>query len=119
MPDAPCYMETRYGFRDLGYLCQPSRIAQVKVVATRRSGNQLIGQVKNETGQTVRYAIVNYLVPVPNSAEMPQAAYTFVAPVILQPGQVGEFVITLTQPSPVQITTVEWETVPGNVAGIY
>jgi hypothetical protein len=118
-PDAPCYMETRYGWVDLSYMCQPPRVAQVKVVGTRQSGNRLVGQVKNETGKTVRYTIVNYLAPASNPAEMPQAAYTFVAPVILEPGQIGEFTITLNQPGPIQITTVDWEAVPDNVAGAY
>jgi hypothetical protein len=114
IPDAPCYMETRYGFVDLTYMCQPQRVAQVTVVGTQRSGNRITGQVRNDTGQPVRYAVVNYSFSSVQSG--PQTGYTFVTPVTLQPGQTGNFEIIVTQPVAVQVTTVDWEAVSPNIA---
>ncbi len=116
IPDAPCYMETRYGLVDLSYMCHPQRLAQVTVVGTQRSGDRLTGQVRNDTSALVRYVAVNYAMPA-TADGVPQTAYTFANPVTLQPGQTAEFEII--QAGPVQITTVEWEVVPANLAGAY
>ena len=113
--DAPlCYMRTPdQGLLDLTYLCGPQESTsepanpQVVVLDVKRSGNQVVGQVRNDTGKPVRFVIVNYAVA--SSAGAAESNFTFVTPETLAPGAVGKFQGSLNQPGAVNITSVEWD----------
>ncbi|MEP0871235.1 hypothetical protein NDA01_15605 [Trichocoleus desertorum AS-A10] len=113
-----CYMQTtNQGLVDLSHLCQRSAPTtpsnpQVVVLGFERSGDRVLGQVRNDTGKPVRFAIVNYAVAAP--ATDAAASFTYVTPETLQPGQTGNFEGTLSQPGTVTVTSVEWEAEPNS-----
>ncbi|MBW4487438.1 MAG: hypothetical protein KME12_06575 [Trichocoleus desertorum ATA4-8-CV12] len=119
--DTPlCYMQTTSrGLVDLSYLCQqqltppPPSNPQVVVLDVQRSGDRVLGQVRNDTGKPVRFAIVNYAVA---SSATPaiEASFTYVTPESLQPGQIGSFTGTVSQPGTVTVTSVDWEAEPNS-----
>ena len=119
--DTPiCYMQTTSrGLVDLSYLCQqqltppPPNNPQVVVLDFQRSGDRVVGQVRNDTGKPVRFAIVNYAVA-STTTTTPEASFTYVTPETLQPGQTGNFTGTLSQPGTVTVTSVEWEAEPNS-----
>ncbi|MBD1862447.1 MULTISPECIES: hypothetical protein [Trichocoleus] len=113
-----CYMQTtNQGLVDLSHLCQRSAPTtpsnpQVVVLGFERSGDRVVGQVRNDTGKPVRFAIVNYAVAAPTTDAA--ASFTYVTPETLQPGQTGNFEGTLSQPGTVTVTSVEWEAEPNS-----
>ena len=114
-----CYMQTTdRGLVDLSHLCQkttpptPSN-PQVVVLGFQRSGDRVVGQVRNDTGKPVRFAIVNYAVAASDTAAT-EASFTYVTPETLQPGETGNFEGTLSQPGTVTVTSVEWEAQPNS-----
>jgi hypothetical protein len=115
-PDPVCYMETSRGLVDLSHLCQRQRSGQVVVINTRQVGDRLVGQVRNDTGATVRYALVNYTLAPANSGRSGQPGYTFVTPATLPPGAVGKFEETVKQTDQFRVTSVDWEGDFGNLS---
>ena len=113
--DTPlCYMRTpENGILDLSHLCNPIKTPnvaanpQVVVLSVKRMGDQVTGQVRNDTGKPVRFVIVNYAVASTNGAA--EASFTFATPETLAPGQVGSFQGSLNQPGEVTVTSVEWD----------
>jgi hypothetical protein len=113
--DAPlCYMRTPdQGLLDLSYLCGPQESTskptnpQVVVLDVKRNGNQVVGQVRNDTGKPVRFVIVNYAVASDTGAA--ESNFTFVTPETLAPGAVGNFQGSLNQPGMITVTSVEWD----------
>lgn len=114
-----CYMQTSdRGLVDLSHLCQqttppPPSNPQVVVLGFQRSGDRVVGQVRNDTGKPVRFAIVNYAVAASDTAAT-AASFTYVTPETLQPGETGSFEGTLSQPGNVTVTSVEWEAQPNS-----
>ncbi|HEY9749202.1 MAG TPA: hypothetical protein V6C63_11020 [Allocoleopsis sp.] len=114
-----CYMQTSdRGLVDLSHLCQqtappPPSNPQVVVLGFQRSGDRVVGQVRNDTGKPVRFAIVNYAVAASDTAAT-EASFTYVTPETLQPGETGNFEGTLSQPGAVTVTSVEWEAQPNS-----
>lgn len=114
-----CYMQTTdRGLVDLSYLCQqttppPPSNPQVVVLGFQRSSDRVVGQVRNDTGKPVRFAIVNYAVAASDTSAT-EASFTYVTPETLQPGQTGNFEGTLSQPGSVTVTSVEWEAQPNS-----
>ena len=118
--DTPlCYMRTaNQGLLDLSHLCQPatptiSSNPQVVVLDFQRSGDRVVGQVRNDTGKPVRFAIVNYAVA-STSVAATETSFTYVTPETLQPGQTGSFTGNLSQAGTVTVTSVEWESEPNS-----
>jgi hypothetical protein len=114
-----CYMQTsNRGLVDLSHLCQqttppPASNPQVVVLGFERNGDRVVGQVRNDTGKPVRFAIVNYAVAAADTSAT-EASFTYVTPETLQPGQTGSFTGTLSQAGPVTVTSVEWEAEPNS-----
>ncbi|MGV0027874.1 hypothetical protein [Phormidesmis priestleyi] len=113
-PNLPiCYLRSaRQKVVDLSRLCNAPQVKskpQMTVLSFEKQGDRLIGQVRNDTGKTVRYAIVNYTITPEISPSSAVSRFVYVTPESLKPGQVGTFEETLNELGDVQVRTVEWE----------
>jgi hypothetical protein len=108
-----CYLRTaRQKIVDLSRLCQAPKVAskpQMTMLSFEKQGDRLIGQVRNDTGKTVRYAIVNYTITSEVSPSSSVSRFVYVTPESLKPGQVGTFEGMLNELGNVEVGTVEWE----------
>jgi hypothetical protein len=112
-PDLPCYLRTaRQKIVNLSRLCNASQVkskAQMTVLSFQKQGDRLIGRVRNDTGETVRYAIVNYTVTPEGAPSSAVSHFVYVTPEDLKPGQVGTVEEVLNELGTVKVETVEWE----------
>ncbi|KAM3094631.1 hypothetical protein ACKFKF_26690 [Phormidesmis sp. 146-12] len=108
-----CYLRTaRQKVVNLSRLCNVPQIKskpQMTVLNFEKQGDRLIGQVRNDTGKTVRYAIVKYTITPEGSPSSSVSRFVYVTPESLKPGQVGMFEGTLNELGNVAVGTVEWE----------
>lgn len=113
-PNIPiCYLRTAHQkVVDLSRLCNAQQVKskpQMTVLGFEKQGDRLIGQVRNDTGKVVRYAIVNYTITPEVSPSSAVSRFVYVTPESLKPGQIGTFEETLNESGGVKIETVEWE----------
>jgi len=96
---------------DLSNLCGAATVPvrrEVVVTAIRVSGNNVVGEVRNDTGQTLQRVIVNYeFLGQPLGADR-STDFGFVEPERLEPGQTGVFTGAASRPGDVRVTAVEW-----------
>lgn len=104
---------TNMSMLDLGRLCGESLETPVNpavvIIELQRSGENLVGRVRNDTGKPVRYVIVNYEVASLTAEKSKVANLSFVSPETLQPGEIGSFQGSLKELGEVRITSVEWD----------
>jgi len=108
-----CYLRTaRQKVVDLSRLCDAPTVKskpQMTMLSFEKQGDRVIGQVRNDTGKTVRYAIVNYTITPEVSLSSAVSRFVYVTPESLKPGQVGTFEETLNESGNVKFRMVEWE----------
>jgi hypothetical protein len=111
-PDFICYVQfSDQRVVDLSTLCGGRAIAvkrDVVVTELQVSGDRLVGQVRNDTGQTLQRIIVNYEVLGQSAKETRYTDFSFVDPERLEPGQIGAFTGTLNHTGQVRVIGVEW-----------